>query len=72
MNAPSGRHLSPAILAEHVDSGITMLYPFPGKPAVGLLIEGAVPRLTLRAYVGKAVTQPAELPQECQRGSNVR
>jgi hypothetical protein len=54
----AGRHLSVPILLDHVAAGVTTVYPFPGEPAVDLLIEGAVPRITLRATTDEPVTPP--------------
>lgn len=42
------RHLSTEILLEHLASGVSIIYPFPGVPAAELFIEGSVPRVTLR------------------------
>jgi hypothetical protein len=46
--AESSRHLSTEILLEHLASGVSMVYPFPGLPAAELRIDGSVPRVTLR------------------------
>jgi hypothetical protein len=46
--AEPSRHLSIEILLEHLASGVSMVYPFPGVPAAELLIDGSVPRITLR------------------------
>lgn len=45
---PGSRHLTTAILLQHVASGVEIAYPFPGTPRAVLRIEGAIPRLTLR------------------------
>jgi putative PD-(D/E)XK family protein DUF4420 len=58
VSAVRGRHLSVPILLEHVGAGTTIAYRFPGTPAVQLLIEGALPRLTLST----GIEQPASLP----------
>ncbi len=42
------RHLSTEILLEHLASGVSIVYPFPGVPAAELIIDGSVPRVTLR------------------------
>ncbi len=61
MSTSMGRHLSVEILLDHIATGVTILYPFPGSPAVELLIEGALPRLTLRAPVPAAFPPPPNL-----------
>ena len=58
MTVETGRHLAVPILLDHISMGITTVYPFIGDPPVTLLIEGAMPRLTLRAGTG----QPAQMP----------
>jgi hypothetical protein len=56
-----GRHLAVPFLLDHIAAGITTVYPFPGDPPVDLLIEGAVPRLTLRAEYQGPVQAPPNL-----------
>lgn len=56
-----GRHLAIPFLLDHIATGVTTIYPFPGQPTVDLLIEGAVPRLTLRAAIAAAVDPPPNL-----------
>ncbi len=50
--AEPSRHLSTEILLEHLASGVSMVYPFPGVPAAELVIDGSVPRVTLRVDSG--------------------
>ncbi len=59
MTGEAGRHLSVAILLDHVSKGITTVYPFPGEPRVSLLIDGASPRLALRASTDELARMPA-------------
>jgi hypothetical protein len=61
MTVTDGRHLSVPILLDHIATGVTTRYPFPGEPDVDLLIEGSVPRLTLRATTEHAVRPPPDV-----------
>jgi Putative PD-(D/E)XK family member, (DUF4420) len=57
----AGRHLDVRILLDHIATGVQMIYPFPGTPAVDLLIEGSIPRLTLRADLAGPRDAPANV-----------
>jgi hypothetical protein len=57
----SNRHLSTPALYEHWDSGVPVLIPLPGEPALRLRIDAPRSRLTLRAPVGDADLPPNDL-----------
>jgi hypothetical protein len=63
-----GRHLAIPFLLGHIATGLTTVYPFPGRPTVDLVIEGAAPRLTLRA----AHTGAVDMPPNFLRNVHVR
>jgi hypothetical protein len=61
-----GRHLALPFLLDHIESGIPTVYSFPGEPTTDLLIEGDVPRLTLRANYGGGLSLPANVLKNVQ------
>jgi len=54
----SGRHLSPAALYEHWRSGVPVVIPLAGEPALRLRVDSPKGRLTLRAPIGVNVALP--------------
>lgn len=59
MTAPDhGRHLSTAVLMQHWGDGVPVAIPLPGNPPLGLRIDQARQRLTLRAPVPSGVEPP--------------
>jgi hypothetical protein len=59
--AVSARHLALPFLLDHIESGVPTVYSFPGEPTTDLLIEGEVPRLTLRADYKGVLASPANV-----------
>lgn len=59
--AVSARHLALPFLLDHIESGVPTVYSFPGEPTTDLLIEGEVPRLTLRADYQGVLASPANV-----------